>query len=146
MQTGGLVDEVISVLRAEFECALSLQATSTEIQSLIDEEKLQQVQERLMSRGEIIDLLASLDQKLSSLLEQKKSESEIDNWKEVLDLAKKFRELMTSIMNMDRVSQAKLKQSCKDINRMLTELHEGRKIVKRYGQYFNDESRPLCNA
>jgi hypothetical protein len=146
MQTEGLVDEVISVLRAEFECAESLQATSAEMQLLIDEEKLEQVQERLMSRGEIIDLLSSLDLKLSSLLDGRQSESDIDNWDEVLDLAKKPRELMASIVSMDRVSQAKLSQNCNEIECKLKELQDGRKIVKRYGQYFNDESRPLCNA
>lgn len=146
MQTGGLYDEVISVLRAEFECAESLQATSAEMQSLIDAEKLQQVQERLISRGEIIDLLASLDHKLSALLDRRESESEISEWDEVLDLAGELRELITSVVSMDQVSRAKLEANCEEINRKLNELHDGRKIVSHYGRYFKDNSHPLYNA
>ena len=146
MHSGGLVDEVISILQAEFECVESLQATSTEMQLLIDEGKLQQVQERLMSRREIIDLLSSLDLKLSSLLDGRQSESEIDNWDEVLELTRKLRGQMVSIVSMDRVSQAKLSQNCDEIDSKLRELQDGRKVVKQYDQNFNDESRPLCNA
>lgn len=146
MQREELYDEVISVLQAEFECAESLQATSAEMQTLIDAEKLQQVQERLISRGEIIDLLASLDSKLSALLVRRDSRSEISNWNEVLDLAKKLRGLITSVMSMDRVSRAKLEESCKDIDRKLNELQNGRRKAKHYGRYFKDDSRPMYNA
>ena len=148
MRTGAdsLYDEIVCVMQAEYECAESLQATSAEIQSLINGEQFQQVQERLISRGEIIDLMVSLDQQLVELLAQRNSDACTSGWDDVCVLATKLRELMTSIMGMDRVSQEYLKQNCEDIRVKLKQLDTRRKLLKEYGKDFHDNHHTMCNA
>ena len=138
MRTGKetLYDEIVSVLYAEYECAESLQATSSEIQSLIDEEKFVQVQERLFSRGEVVELMMSLDCQLAALLARQPQNAIKEGWEDVLGLAGRLRELITSVMGMDRVSQAKLEESCKDIGERLNVLQKGRKLARSYGLCF----------
>ena len=148
MRTGKetLYDEIVSVLYAEYECAESLQATSSEIQSLIDEEKFVQVQERLFSRGEVVELMMSLDCQLAALLARQPQNAIKEGWEDVLGLAGRLRELITSVMGMDRVSQAKLEESCKDIGERLNVLQKGRKLARTYGRCFDRQNRSLMNA
>ena len=141
-----LYDEIVAVLNAEYACAESLQATSTEIQSLIDAEKFSQVQERLFSRGEVVALMSSLDQQLAELLAQQPYDSFVDGWDEVISLARNLRELIASAMSIDKVSRARLEQNCKDIGERLRSLQNGQRLVRSYGQCFDDPHHPLMNA
>lgn len=148
MRTGkeALYDEIVSVLHAEYECAESLQATSSEIQSLIDAEKFVQVQERLFSRGEVVELMMSLDCQLAELLARQPQNAIKEGWEDVLGLAGRLRELISSVMGMDRVSQSKLEESCRDIGERLNALQKGRKLARNYGRCFNHQNRSLMNA
>ena len=148
MRTGkeALYDEIISVLHAEYECAESLQASSHEIQALIDAEKFVQVQERLFARGEVVELMMSLDCQLAELLARKPLNAAQEGWEDVLGLAGRLRELISSVMGMDRVSQGKLKESCEDIGERLQALQKGRKLARSYGRCYDYQSRSLMNA
>lgn len=148
MRTGkeALYDEIVSVLHAEYECAESLQATSSEIQSLIDAEKFVQVQERLFSRGEVVELMISLDCQLAELLARQPQNAIKEGWEDVLGLAGRLRELISSVMGMDRVSQSKLEESCRDIGERLSALQKGRKLARSYGRCFNHQNRSSMNA
>jgi len=141
-----LYDEILGILKAQFECTESLQATSMEVQSLLDAEKFQQVQERLVSRGEVIDLMVSLDQQLTELLLRVDVEKADEKWNEVLFLADRIRKLMTTIMSMDSVSQTKMRQSCQLIQKKLDELQRGKKVSRRYVQHFNEGHRSSYRA
>ncbi len=148
MRTGkeSLYDEIISVLHAEYECAESLQASSSEIQSLIDAEKFTQVQERLFARGEVFELMISLDCQLAELLARKPLNAVQEEWEDVLALAERLRELINSVMGMDRVSQGKLEDNCKDIGERLQALQKGRKLARSYGRCYDHQSHSLMNA
>ena len=148
MQTemDGLIDEVVFLLQAEYECAESLKATSTEIQSLINAEKFRQAHERLNSRGEIIDLMVSLDHQLGGLMEQRQLVSDDPQWKAIEGLATKLRELMNSILSMDMVSQTRLNRHCEYIGKKLTELQNGKKLIQSYACRIEASHHPLCRA
>ena len=142
----GLCDEVVFVLQAEYECAESIHATSVEVQSLIDEEKFNQAQERLNARGEIIDLMVSLDRRLETLLKSRQSDSDDPQWGDIEILAAKLRELIKSILGMDAVSQTRLQWSCDQIGKELKAMQDGRKLMKSYGYRFKTSHHPLCSA
>lgn len=139
-------DEIVGVLQAELECAESIQATSAEVQSLIEAEKFEQVRERLMSRGETIDLMVSLDRQIKDLLENRQPGSETDDWNEIVKLAKKLHELVTSIMSLDRESQENLKKKGEEISKGLKTLLDGKKMLKAYGRPFREGHRMLYNG
>lgn len=134
MQLGqhAIYDEVICILKAEYECAESLQATSTEIQSLMDAEKFQQVQERLISRGEVIEMMASLDQQLVTLLSDSGLVKNGAEWDQILELVDALRGLLTSIRGVDQLNQRRMKQHCDEIGEKLRLLQQGKTLVKGY--------------
>lgn len=144
--TDGLCDEVIFVLQAEFECAESIHATSVEVQSLIDKEKFHQAQERLNARGEIVDLMVSLDRRLETLLKRRQSDLDDPQWTDIEILAEKLREMIKSILSMDVVSQARLHRSCAHIGKQLKAMQDGRKLMKSYGYRFEESHHPLYSA
>ena len=127
-------DEIIALLQAELECAKSLQASSAEIQSLVETGKFEQARERLVCRGDVVDLMVSLDHQVENILAHRTPVPETDAWRGMVRLAEELRGVVTSIMGHDRVSRENLERKREEISRNLKKLIDGKKLVKGYRQ------------
>ena len=127
-----LYEEIVSVLFAELECAESLEATSNEVKSLLEEDKFEQVQERLFARGEIIELIVSLDRKLEELIGKTQPDPYSEEWMEIRRLIGELRDFMKAIIGLDSQSTALLTERCSEIENRLRELQTGKKAVREY--------------
>ena len=78
-----IFDEICSLLKAELVCAESLQATAQEIQALSDRAQFEQIQERLFSRNQILDTMLKLDERMSFLVKNYRSELDEYEWAEL---------------------------------------------------------------
>jgi hypothetical protein len=132
MEHKEMVDEIASILKAELSCAESLHATSSEAHTLLEEGKFDLLKERYRSRGEVLNLMVSLDRQLADLLTQARRVLTDDEWSSLIVLGEEVHRLMMSIMSLDRVNRNGIEDGCRDIAEKLKMLHQGNKMVHQY--------------
>lgn len=132
-----LFQEILAVLEAEMECAESLEATTSEIQSLIDHDQYEQMRDRLSVRGEVFDMMISLDRQMQTLVEKRVPGSDIEEWQTVQAMGEKVRNLMIAIMQMDATNKDLLIRKKEEINCELQKLQTEKKGIKGYAQAYS---------
>ena len=138
-----LYKESAAVLEAQLACAESLFATSSEIQTLIESGKFELVQERYFSRGEILNMMVSLDQQMGSLLAEAKRVLPEKMWQSLIHIGRKVHELMLSIMSLDSENRSNVEKKCEEIRQALGNIRGGGyDISKNRSDYTYQLNRP----
>ncbi len=137
--------ESAAVLEAQLSCAVSLHATSSEIRSLLDSGKMELVQERYFSRGEIFNMMISLDQQMDVLLSEAKRTLPENIWQSLIMTGKKIHDLMLSIMSIDKNNQKNVEQKCEEIRQSIGMIKKDKNNVQKYAaQPAAEQSAGCC--
>ena len=129
-----LFQEIVAVLTAEMECAQSLEATTREVRHLMDHGQFDQMRDRLNARGEVFDMMISLDRQLRVLVEKRNKGTNFEEWQAIRALAEKVRNLMISIMQMDAVNEKQIIKKKDEVHHELQKLFAEKKSIKGYGK------------
>ena len=129
-----LFQEIVAILAAEMDCAESLEATTREVRQLMDHDQFDQMRDRLNARGEVFDMMISLDRQLRVLVEKRVKETDFEEWQAVRELAEKVRNLMISIMQMDAANEKLIIKKKDEVHHELQKLFAEKKGIKGYAQ------------
>jgi regulator of replication initiation timing len=133
-----LFQEIIAILAAEMDCAESLEATTREVRHLMDHDQFDQMRDRLNARGEVFDMMISLDRQLRVLVEKRVQGTDLDEWQAIRTTAEKLRNLMISIMQMDAANEKQIIKKKDDVHHELQKLFAEKKGIKGYAKMQTD--------
>lgn len=134
--------EILAILQAEYECAESLKATSVEIERLLREGRFELIGERLHARGEILNLMQSLDKQWNELAKCYKGSKYSPEWKNACARGETLRTMMNDIMGQDSNIEKDLRCHLNETGNILKTCFQGRKMMNSYGKDTYKLNRP----
>ena len=140
-----LYERIASLLTTEYECAESLQATGVEVQTLLENGRYRQAKERLIGRGEVVDMMMTLDRQMGEVMDGL-STPDTPEWLEIAAVARKLRDLLSSIMGIEGKNRVTIERRCEEVGRALKKIHEGRQVIQSYGRSFQSNPRAYTQA
>ncbi len=137
-----VIQEITAILQAEFECAESLKATSVEIQRLLESGKFEQMSERLHARGEVLELMVTLDKQWSTLAKGYLGKMNGDEWESAFQTGQKLRSVMQSLTSDNAGLEKQLQHKYKETSETLQTLFVGKKVMKNYSESMYGKASP----
>lgn len=141
-----VVQEITAILQAEFECAESLKATSVEIHRLLESGKYDQMSERLNARGEILQLMVSLDKQWSALAKGYLDKIDADEWQTICQKGKQLKDML-QILTCDNTDfEQQLYSKYQETSQVLQTLSSGKKVIRNYSRSVYQLNSPQCTG
>jgi hypothetical protein len=140
-----LFERVTTLLTAEYECAESLQATGIEVQDLLESGRYRHAKERLIGRGEVVDMMMTLDRQMAEALDGL-SRPDTPEWLEIAAIARKLKDLLSSIMGVEGKNRTAIEHRCDEVGRALKKIREGKQVIQGYNQSYRASQRAYTQA
>jgi hypothetical protein len=140
-----LYERVTTLLTAEYECAESLQATGVEVQNLLENGSYRRAKDRLIGRGEVVDMMMTLDRQMGEALDGL-SRPDTPEWHEVAAIARKLKDLLSSIMGLEGKNRAAIENRCEEVGRALKKIREGKQAIQGYNRSYQPSQRAFTQA
>jgi len=134
------------ILLEELECAESVKSGAFEIQQLLERGAIQQAEEKLTERGQIIRRMVELDEQLQMMSEKGLLDSKVSEWEDVVNLARSLRDITRTIAKVDAGTRDQLERKGREISIKLNKLLDGRKILNGYRNERNRGSNAAISA
>ncbi|MCD6115944.1 hypothetical protein J7K93_02925 [bacterium] len=134
------------ILLQELECAESVKSGAFEIQQLLDRGAIEQAEEKLTIRGQIIRHMVELDENLQILRDKGLLDSGASEWKDVVTLARSLRDITRTITKVDAGTRDKLEKKGREISIKLNKLLDGKKNISGYTNERNRSSSAAFSA
>jgi len=109
----------------------SIRQLSMDIQTLIEHGNFSEARKQLITRGERIDTLVTLNQQVENFLIDCKNNDSAER-EEIRSIVLEFQKLMLSVIGLNEIVRNNLDKEIKQISLNLNELCVGRKLVKGY--------------
>jgi gas vesicle protein len=101
---------------------------------LMDDGKYSDLKQLMKDRGQIVDALASCEEKFHDMPLEKEKESQSEQWKAMVELAQVVEEKLLIIKEQDKQNQERLQQCSDDVIKELNALQTGKDAMHRYTQ------------
>lgn len=137
-----IAKEILAILQAEFECAESLKATSVEIERLLQQGEFDLISERLSARGEILNLMVSLDKQWNELAKCYSGSPESPEWKQACQKGENLRSLMNEVMNQGSQLTDGITVHLNETSDILKTFYSGKKMIHQYNKNLQSIESP----
>ncbi len=134
--------EILAILQAEYECAESLKATSVEIERLMQQGDFDLMGERLHARGEILNLMLSLDKQWNELAKCYSGSKESPEWQTACEKGEALRVLMNEMIRHGSQLQNDATVHLDETGDILKTFYHGKKVINQYTRESQSLKRP----